>query len=90
MGAGVGFSMDRRGLRLGNVLIERLWRLLKHKCIHRNAFVAGSETRAGISRCITCYNGSSPQQPWPDEPRPRSMRPQPTSDRRRNGHLNQA
>jgi putative transposase len=58
--AGVRISMDGRGRWLDNVFIERLWRSLKYECIYLNAFETGSETRAGIGRWITYYNGSRP------------------------------
>ncbi len=58
--AGVRLSMDGRGRWMDNVFIERLWRSLKYECIYLNAFETGSETRAGIGRCITYYNRTRP------------------------------
>lgn len=60
MEAGVRISMDGRWRWLDNVFIERLWRSLKYECIYLNAFETGSETRAGIGRWMTYYNGSRP------------------------------
>jgi putative transposase len=41
-------------------MIERLWRSLKYECIYLNAFETGSETRDGIGKWMTYYNGERP------------------------------
>ena len=75
--AEVKISMDGKGRWMDNVFIERLWRSLKYECIYLNAFETASETRAGIGRWITYYNGERPHSTFdgqtPDEvyaPRP--------------------
>ena len=58
--AGVRISMDGRGRWTDNAFIERLWRGLKHECVHLHAFETGSEPRAGLSRWISHHNGRRP------------------------------
>jgi putative transposase len=45
---GISISMDGRGRWMGNVFIERLWRLLKYENVYLNAYETGSEARVGI------------------------------------------
>ncbi len=40
---------------MDNVLIDRLWRSLKHECVDLHAFETGSELRAGLARWIGDY-----------------------------------
>ncbi|GHE66632.1 transposase [Camelimonas fluminis] len=47
--ANVKISMDGRGRRIDNRMIERLWRSLKYECVYLNAFETGSEARKGIN-----------------------------------------
>jgi putative transposase len=50
---------------------KREWRSLKYECVYLNAFEAGSEARAGISRWVAYYNGDRPHSAFcgrtPDE-----------------------
>ena len=40
--------------------MSRLWRSLKHHCVHLHAWELGSQARAGIERWITFYNHLRP------------------------------
>lgn len=55
--AGIKISMDGRGRRIDNVLIERLWRSLKHEDIYLKGYADGREANAGIANWIAFYNG---------------------------------
>ena len=46
--AKVKISMDGKGRRIDNRMIERLWRSLKYECVYLHAFERGSEAKAGI------------------------------------------
>ena len=35
---GIRISMDGKGRFLNNIFVERLWRSLKYKCVHRHAW----------------------------------------------------
>jgi transposase InsO family protein len=52
--------MNGRGRWMDNVFIERLWRSLKYECIYLDAFKAGTELRAGLSKWIGYYNAGRP------------------------------
>ena len=52
----IKISMDGKGARRDNRMIERLWRLLKYECVFLNAFETGSEMRAGIGKWLIYYN----------------------------------
>lgn len=56
MEATVKVSMDGRGCRMGNLMIERLWRSLKYACARRNAFETGASAYAGIGKWIAPCN----------------------------------
>lgn len=58
--ADVKISMDGKGRRIDNRMIERLWRSLKYECVYLNAFETGSEARAGIGKWLTCQNADRP------------------------------
>lgn len=58
--AGIRVSMDGRGRWMDNVFIERLWRSMKHECVHLHAFETGSEARTGIGRWIEYHNTERP------------------------------
>lgn len=58
--ANVRISMDGRGRWMDNVMIERLWRSLKHECIYLNAFETGGAAKAGIEKWIDRYNHRRP------------------------------
>jgi len=54
--------MDGRGRWMDNVLIERLWRSLKHEDVYLKGYGDGREARAGIGAWIVFYNGRRPHQ----------------------------
>lgn len=58
--AEVNVSMDGRGRRIDNRMIERLWRSIKYEYIYLYAFKTGSQARAGIAKWITDYNAERP------------------------------
>jgi len=58
--AGIRISMDGKGRRLDNVMIERLWRSLKYECVYLNVFEGGKEAHRGIGNWINHYNGDRP------------------------------
>lgn len=49
-----------KGRCLDNILIERLWRSMKYKCVYLHAWETGSQAKAGIGRWITFYNHKRP------------------------------
>lgn len=57
--AGVRISMDGKGRRMDNVMIERLWRSLKYECVCLHAFETASQARKGIGDWIDylCCDG---------------------------------
>ena len=40
--------------------MSRLWRSLKHQCVHLHDWESGSQARAGVGRWITFYNHLRP------------------------------
>ena len=54
--------MDGRGRWMDNVLIERLWRSLKHEDVYLKGHADGREAKAGIGAWIAFYNGRRPHQ----------------------------
>lgn len=58
--AKVKISMDGKGARRDNRMIERLWRSLKYECVYLNAFETGSEMRDGIGKWLAYYNSEHP------------------------------
>ena len=58
--AKIKISMDGKGARRDNRMIERLWRSLKYECVYLNAFETGSEMRAGIGKWMDYYNSGRP------------------------------
>jgi putative transposase len=58
--AGILISMDGKGRWVDNVMIERLWRSLKHECVYLHAFETGSALKKGISHWIDFYNTRRP------------------------------
>jgi putative transposase len=65
---GVAISMDGRGRWLDNVMIERLWRSLKHEEVYLKGYADGGEARAGIGAWIDFYNGRRPHQALDNRP----------------------
>ncbi len=43
---GVRILMDRKGPFLDNIVIERLWRILRRECAHLHAWEGGSDAKA--------------------------------------------
>lgn len=60
--AGVRISMDGRGRRLDNVVIERLWCSLKDEEVHLKAYADGGEAGAGIGAWMTFHHMRRPHQ----------------------------
>src|SRR5205807_6524843 len=60
--AGIRISMDGRGRWMDNVLIERLWRSLKHEDIYLKGYADGREAKAGIGDWIAFCNSRRPHQ----------------------------
>jgi putative transposase len=58
--ADIKISMDGKGRWMDNVMIERLWRSLKHECVYLNAFETGSEVKKGVGDWIDYYNQRRP------------------------------
>ena len=58
--AGVRISMDGKGRRMDNVMIERLWRSLKYECVCLHAFETASQARKGIGDWIDYCNQRRP------------------------------
>ncbi|MEG6548825.1 integrase core domain-containing protein [Desulfocurvibacter africanus] len=54
--AGVRISMDGKGRRVGNVMVERLWHSIKYKCVYLHAFETGSHAPQGIGKWLGYYN----------------------------------
>jgi Integrase core domain. len=53
---GVRISMDGRGCRRDNIMVERLWRTLKYENIYLHAYETRSEARSGIGAWLYAYN----------------------------------
>jgi len=77
--ADVRISMDGKGRRMDNVMIERLWRSLKYECVYLHAFETGSDLRQALKRWIDFYNTRRPHSSLddrtPDEAYWRKPRP---------------
>ncbi len=58
--AGIQISMDGRGRWMDNVFIERLWRSLKHECVHLHVFETGPALHGGLARWISHLNMHRP------------------------------
>jgi putative transposase len=57
---GIAISMDGRGARRGNVVVERPWRSVKYKEVYLRAYAAVSEARISIGRYLNFYNARRP------------------------------
>lgn len=60
--AGVLVSMDGRGRCLDNVLVERLWRTVKHEEIYLRAYEDGREAQESLGRYFSFYCWERPHQ----------------------------
>jgi putative transposase len=58
--AKINISMDGKGHRIDDRMIERLWRSLKYECVYLHAFETGSEATAGIEKWLAYYNVERP------------------------------
>ncbi len=59
--SGVGISMGGKGRFLDNILVERLWRFLKHECVYLRTWETGSEAKARAGKWIEFYNRKRPR-----------------------------
>lgn len=76
---GIEISMDGKGAWRGNVLVERLWRSVKHEEVCLRAYDSVTAARKGLARYLAFYNtrrphssldGQSPDQAYLIPPRP--------------------
>lgn len=58
--AGVTISMDGRGRWRDNIIVERLWRSVKHECLYLNEAETGSDLKKLLSRWFKFYNEQRP------------------------------
>ena len=54
--AGTKISMDGKGRWMYNIIIERLWRSVRHECVYLNEFEGGSQARWGIGEWFDLHN----------------------------------
>ena len=59
---GVTISMDGKGSYMNNLLVERLWRSLKHEEVYVRAYQDGMEARIRIGEHLRFYNIQRPHQ----------------------------
>lgn len=52
--------MDGKGRFLDNIVVERLWRSLKYKCVYLHAWETGSEVKVGVGNWGEFYNRKCP------------------------------
>lgn len=57
---GITVSMDGKGARRVNVLVERLWRSVKYEEVYLRAYDSASEARAPIGRYLDVYDSRRP------------------------------
>lgn len=53
---GIRISMDGKGCYHDNIVVERLWRSVKHECIYLTAFEDGRHLKQTLSRYFRRYN----------------------------------
>ena len=58
--AKIKISMDGKGRRIDNRMIERLWRSLKYECVYLHAFERSADAKAGIKKWLAYYNAEHP------------------------------
>jgi putative transposase len=56
----VAISMDGQGARRDNVVVERLWRSVKHEEVYLRAYDTVARARASISRYFDFHNTRRP------------------------------
>ena len=59
---GVRISMDGKGRWFDNVLVERLWRSVKHEEVYLHAYERPREANAALVRYFQFCNGRRPHQ----------------------------
>ena len=57
---GIAISMDGKGRRRGNVLIERFWRSIQYEEVYLHAYESVSEARGRIGQYIQFFNNRRP------------------------------
>ena len=57
---GCKISMDGRGARRDNVIVERLWKSLKYERVYLYAYDSVTEARRSIMQYLGWYNKSRP------------------------------
>ena len=62
LGNGMKLSMDGKGRYLDNILIERLWRSVKHEEVYVKDYLDGLEACRGFSKYFNHYNEDRPHQ----------------------------
>ena len=55
----IAISMDGRGARRDNVLVERLWRSVKYEEVYLRAYDSVAAARSSIGRYLEFYNPAS-------------------------------
>ena len=60
--AEVSISMDGRGRAFDNIMVERLWRSVKHEDVYTRAYESLDEVRDGLKRYFEFYNTTRPHQ----------------------------
>ncbi|ARO14455.1 putative transposase protein [Ketogulonicigenium robustum] len=56
----IKISMDGHGAWRDNLVVERLWRTIKHEEVYLRAYASLAEARAGIGRYLNFYNTRRP------------------------------
>ncbi len=59
---GMVISSDRRGRVFDNILVERLWRSVKHEDVSLKGYATMDELRVGLTEYFAFYNGERPHQ----------------------------
>ncbi len=63
----IRISMDGKGRRMDNIMIERLWRYLKYERVYLHAFETGSDVRRSLKHWIDFYNTERPHSSLDDK-----------------------
>ena len=59
---GIRISMDGKGRYLDNLLVERLWRMVKYEEVYLKAYAGSREAKAGLDAYFRFYNTQRPHQ----------------------------
>jgi putative transposase len=59
---GIQISMDGKGCWRDNVLVERLWKILKYEEVYLHAYDTVGTAHQGLERYLTFYNQTRPHQ----------------------------